>query len=371
MRGKQIATIVAGLGAAASVAVAAPHLRTLIEARAATEARQLAPRPSVVMVTRARVTDQVGTHRLAGTVRARTETDLGFRIGGKLLTRPVEVGATVAAGEVVATLDDTDLKLQIEAARAALAAAEIALEKGEIDLARVTTLEQKGWASHQVSDARTVDVEERRARRLQAERSVELVENALSYATLRADAAGVVTETHAEAGQVLALGQPVVRVARAGGREAVVSVPETLVAAVGKATAEAELWADPGRRWPVVLRELSPVADPATRTYEARFTLPPDADVALGMSVTVSLTQTSSEPAVELPATALIDTGNGPAVWVVGAGDRIEVRPVAVAGYGSGSAKIAGGLTDGERVVVMGAHRLQAGAPVHALEAEG
>ena len=180
---------------------------------------------------------------------------------------------------MVATLDDTDLRLQLEAAEAARSAARIALDKGEIDLARVTTLEQKGWASDQATDARTVDVEELRARLLQAERSVELAENALSYATLRADAAGVVTETYAEAGQVVALGQPVVRIARAGDREAVVSVPEALVGEIRSAGAEVELWSEPAprRRYPVELRELSPVADPATRTYEARFTLPADA----------------------------------------------------------------------------------------------
>ena len=241
------------------------------------------------MVATARLDSAAPAHRLAGTIRARTETDLGFRVGGKLLTRPAEVGAEVAAGDVVATLDDTDLRLQLEAAEAARSAARIALDKGEIDLARVTTLEQKGWATDQATDARTVDVEELRARLLQAERSVELAENALSYATLRADAAGVVTETYAEAGQVLELGQPVVRIARAGDREAVVSVPEALVGAIRSAGAEVELWSEPGRRYPVELRELSPVADPATRTYEARFTLPAGARPALGMSATVTL----------------------------------------------------------------------------------
>ena len=213
---------------------------------APTETAVVPPAPQVVMVTTARLDSAAPAHRLAGTIRARTETDLGFRVGGKLLARPAEVGAEVEAGDVVATLDDTDLRLQLEAAEAARSAARIALEKGEIDLNRVTTLEKKGWASDQATDARTVDVEALRARLLQAERSVELAENALSYATLRADAAGVVTETYAEAGQVLALGQPVVRIARSGEREAVVSVPEALVGAIAGAGAEAELWSEPG-----------------------------------------------------------------------------------------------------------------------------
>ena len=368
----RITLALAGIGLAAAATAALPSVQSRVTATAAaTETAAIAPAPQVVMVATARLESAAPAHRLAGTIRARTETDLGFRVGGKLLTRPAEVGAEVAAGDVVATLDDTDLRLQLEAAEAARAAARIALDKGEIDLARVTTLEQKGWASDQATDARTVDVEELRARLLQAERSVELAENALSYATLRAGAAGVVTETYAEAGQVVALGQPVVRIARAGDREAVVSVPEALVGEIRSAGAEVELWSEPGRRYPVELRELSPVADPATRTYEARFTLPASARPALGMSATVTLAPSGGRPTVALPTSALIDTGSGPSVWVVGADDRLEARPVVVDGYGAGSARIASGLAGGERVVVLGAHRLQAGAPVRATAVEG
>jgi len=357
---------------AAAAAASTPDVRSrLAPGTAPAETAAIAPATQVVMVATARLDGAAPAHRLAGTVRARTETDLGFRVGGKLLARPAEVGSQVKAGDVVATLDDTDLRLQLEAAEAARSAARIALEKGQIDLDRVTTLEKKGWASNQASDARTVDVEELRARLLQAERSVELAENALSYATLRADAAGVVTETYAEAGQVLGLGQPVVRIARAGDREAVVSVPEALVGAIGGASAEAEFWSEPGRQYPATLRELSPVADAATRTFEAHFTLSADAEAELGMSATVSLTPAAGRPTVVLPTTALIDTGSGPSVWVIGSDDRLEARAVVVAGYAAGRARIASGLAGGERVVVLGAHRLQAGAPVRALAAEG
>jgi RND family efflux transporter MFP subunit len=365
-RRSRIALALAGIGVAAAATAATPGVRSRLAAMTAPEETVVAaPAPQVVMVATARLDGAAPAHRLAGTIHARTETE----VGGKLLARPAEIGAEVEAGDVVATLDDTDLRLQLEAAEAARSAARIALEKGEIDLARVTTLEKNGWATDQATDARTVDVEELRARLLQAERSVELAENALSYATLRSDAAGVVTETYAEAGQVLALGQPVVRIARAGGREAVVSVPEALVGAIRGAGAEAELWSEPGRQHPVELRELSPVADVATRTYEARFTLPADAEAALGMSATVTLAQAARRPTVALPSSALIDTGSGPSVWVVGADDRLEARPVVVESYAAGSVRITSGLAGGERVVVLGAHRLQAGAPVRALAA--
>jgi membrane fusion protein, multidrug efflux system len=367
-RRSRIALAIAGIGVAAAAAASTPDVRSRL---APAETAANPPVPQVVMVTTARLESAGPAHRLAGTIRARTETDLGFRVGGKLLARPAEVGAEVKAGEVLATLDDTDLRLQLEAAEAARSAARIALEKGEVDLKRVTTLEQKGWASDQATDARTVDVEELRARLLQTERSVELAENALSYATLRADAAGVVSETYAEAGQVLALGQPVVRIARSGDREAVVSLPEALVGGIAGATAEAELWSEPGRKYSVTLRELSPVADAATRTYEAHFTLSADTEAALGMSATVTLAPAAAQPTVVLPTSALIDTGSGPSVWVIGSDDRLEARAVVVAGYGAGQARIASGLGGGERVVVLGAHRLEAGASVRALAAKG
>ena len=119
------------------------------------------------------------------------------------------------------------------------------------------------------------------------------------------------------------------------------------------------------------LRQLSPTADAATRTYEARFTLPADAEVALGMSATVTLAPAAGEPTVVLPTSALIDTGSGPSVWVIGSDDRLEARPVVVTAYAAGQARIASGLAGGERVVVLGAHRLHAGTPVRALAAEG
>ena len=370
-RRSKFALAVAGIGVAAAVA-STPAVRSWFVAMAApTETAAVAPPPLVVMVTTARLDTAAPVHRLAGTIRARTETDLGFRLGGKLLARPAEVGDRVAAGDVVATLDDTDLRLQLEAAEAARSSAKIALEKGEVDLTRVTTLEKKGWVSDQASDARTVDVEALRAQLLQAERSVELAQNALSYATLRADAAGVVTETYAEAGQVLELGQPVVRIARTGEREAVVSVPEALVGAIAGAAAEAELWSEPGHPFPVVLREL--VARRRRRDPHLRGALhPPGRHPGRARHERHRHDhpgrRRGRRPAADLGADRHRLRAS---VWVIGADDRLEARPVAVAGYTAGQARIASGLAGGERVVVLGAHRLQAGAPVRALAAEG
>jgi RND family efflux transporter MFP subunit len=334
----------------------------------ATEVAVAAPR--VVMVTTVRFEPGRRVQHLPGWIAARTETDLAFRVGGKLLARSVSVGDEVRAGDVVATLDETDLRLQLEAAEAERTAARIALEKAEINLRRVTELEAKGWTSDQASDREAVIAEEARARLLRAERNVELAENQLSYATLRADADGVVTDTMAEAGQVLAAGAPVVRIARAGGREAVVAIPEAMLAEVRGAEATVELWSEPGRPIPATLRELSPVADGATRTFEARYALARPRDAALGMSATVSLAS-RGEAAAELPAPALFDTGAGPVVWVVGQDGRLEARHVTVAGYAAGAARIIEGLADGERVVTLGAHKLEPGEAVRPVEAEG
>jgi RND family efflux transporter MFP subunit len=364
-----IATTVVGLGAAA--ALVAPQALRQLEASAAAPADQPAPAPRTVLVTTARLLpDRVERH-LPGIIAARIEADLAFRVGGKVLERHVSVGDAVKAGDVVATLDDTDLRLQLETAEAEQAAARIALDKAQINLDRVDTLKAKGWATGQASDLETVTVEEARARLLGAGRNVDLARNALSYATLRAGADGIITATMAEPGQVLAAGQPMARIAHAGEREAVVAIPEAMLAEVRDARASVELWSEPGRAIPAELRQLSPVADSATRTFEARYTLAGDDAAALGMSVTVSLAAPASGPAVELPLSALLDTGGGPAVWVVGDDGRLASRPVTVAAFGGEAARIAAGLAEGDRVVVLGAHKLEAGAPVRAVENGG
>ena len=210
-----IATTAIGLVVAG--ALVAPQALRWLEASAAAPVEVAVPAPRTVVVTAARPLPDRAVRHLPGTIAARVEADLGFRVGGKLSARRVSVGDTVKSGDVVATLDETDLQLQLEAAEAEQVAARIALEKAEISLGRVATLKAKGWATGQASDLETVAVEEARARLLEAGRTVDLARNARSYATLRADADGVVTATLAEPGQVVASGQPVARVAHAGG----------------------------------------------------------------------------------------------------------------------------------------------------------
>jgi RND family efflux transporter MFP subunit len=363
-----IAVSLLGLAAGTAAVVVSPGLVGRSEARTPIASEAV---PRVVMVKLARLDAETPEHRLPGIVAARTEADVGFRVGGKVVSRTVTVGDQVRAGDVVARLDEADLRLQVEAAEAARTAARIALDMAETNFDRVASLQSKGWASRQASDTETVTVEEARARLLQAERAAELARNQLGYATLRADADGIVTGTLAEPGQVLTAGQPVVRLAHAGAREAVVAIPEAMMRGVEAARARVELWSEPGVMRDATLHELSPVADAATRTFEARYALRDSADLELGMSVTVSLAIGGVDPAATVPLSALLDSGSGPQVWVVGADGRLEARPVRVGGVDGASARIVAGLADGDRVVVLGAHKLQAGEPVRAVAAEG
>src|SRR6202022_3198231 len=208
-----------------------------------------------------------------GTIKPRIETDMGFRVPGKVAKRLVEVGQTVEVGQPLATLDEVDLKLQAEQAEAEFHAATGALAPAGAAETRAKDLRAKGWATDAQLDQAKATADEARARLNRAERSVELTRNSLSYATLVADTRGVVTATLIDAGQVVASGQTAIRVARFAEKEAVVSIPETLVGRAKDGIASVTLWSEPDKRYAAKLREVAPSADPATRTYLAKFSL--------------------------------------------------------------------------------------------------
>src|SRR5436305_5209105 len=225
-----------------------------------------------------------------GTIRPRIETDMGFRVPGKVAKRLVEVGQSAEPGQPLATLDDVDLKLQAEQAEAEFSAATGVLAQAAASEQRAKDLRAKGWTTDAQMDQARAAADEARARLNRAERSVDLTKNSLSYATLLADAKGVVTATLVEPGQVVASGQTAIRVARVAEKEAVVAIPETLVGRAKDGAASVTLWSEPDRKYAANLREIAPSADPATRTYLAKFSLS-DADdkVSLGMTATLTL----------------------------------------------------------------------------------
>src|ERR1700752_5066754 len=220
-----------------------------------------------------------------GTIRPRIETDMGFRVPGKVAKRLVEVGQTVDIGQPLALLDEVDLKLQAEQAQAEFSAATGVLAQAAGSEQRAKDLRAKGWTTDAQMDQARAAADEARARLNRAERSVELTKNSLSYATLVADTRGVVTSTLIDAGQVVASGQTAIRVARFAEKEAVVAIPETLVGRAKDGTASVTLWSDADKKYTAKLREIAPSADPATRTYLAKFSLPEADDKgSLGMT---------------------------------------------------------------------------------------
>ena len=296
---------------------------------------------------------------LPGVVKARIESDLGFRVAGKIARRLVDAGAIVKKGEALAILDDSDLRLQVEQAEADLSATKSSREQQEAELARVETLRKQGWSAAADFDKIKAATDQARATFTRAERAATLARDALSYATLAADADGIVTATLAEPGQVVAAGAPVIRLAHSGEKEADVAIPEALITRARSASATATFWALPGVSTAAVLRELSPNADPTTRTYEARYSLAnPPANLALGMSATVALAG-DGENIARAPLGAVFDEGQGPTVWIVDeATGVVSSARVDVVGYDNESAFIARGAPDGALVVALGAHKL-------------
>ena len=240
------------------------------------------------------------------TIRPRVESDLGFRVAGKVAKRLVNVGDAVKVGQSLATLDATDLRLQREQTEAEVRAASAALQQAEAELRRILTLRGQGWSTTATLDRQQAVTEEARGRMARAERALLLAENALSYATLTADIDGVVTATQIEPGHVVDTDKVAIRIARLAEKEAVIAVPEAQIAAVRTGVASLSLWSNPDKRYQATLREFSPSADPATRTYLARFSIPTaDEPVQFGMTATVTIGETGSggsrAPASGLP----------------------------------------------------------------------
>jgi RND family efflux transporter MFP subunit len=294
-----------------------------------------------------------------GTIKPRIETDMGFRVPGKVAKRLVEVGETVEVGQPLATLDEIDLRLQAEQAEAEFRAATGVLAQAAAAEQRAKDLRAKGWATDAQLDQAKAAADEARARLNRAERSVDLTKNSLSYATLEADTRGVVTATLIDAGQVVASGQTAIRVARFTEKEAVVAVPETLIGRAKDGTASVTLWSEPDKKYTAKLREIAPSADSATRTYLAKFSLP-DADdkVSLGMTATLTLADPSTVRVARVPLSALFNEGGDPSLYIVDAQGEVALKPVAVKSYESNDVVISGGVDEGAKAVVLGVQKL-------------
>jgi len=315
--------------------------------------------PKLVRTLVVGTTDAAGARDYSGEVRARYETPLGFRIGGKITARLVDAGARVKAGQPLARLDPADAALQSAQAEANRALA-------EADARRYRDLRGRNFVSAAALDAKETALKA-------ADAQAGLARNQSAYTTLTADHDGIVAAVLAEPGQVVAPGQPVLRIARDGEREVAIALPERDVAGLKTgAAAEIGLWASTGKTYRGRLRELAPAADPATRTFPARVAvLDADADLALGMTAGVRFVADDAGPKPPVvPLVALYQQESAPAVWVVGADQTVTLRKVRVSAYTDAGAVVAEGLAPGERIVAAGVHKLTAGEKVR-LAADG
>lgn len=328
-----------------------------------------APRPALTHLVRFAPAGR--TASFPGEVRARHETELAFRVGGKLVARLVDTGAAVSPGQVLARLDPADVELNAAAAAAQLAAAQSELRLAEAELGRARALADQGFLSRTLVETRQSVFEAARERVRQAQAQGAVARNQAAYAGLAADAAGVVTAVLAEPGQVVAAGQPVLRLARAGEREVVIGVPEARLAELRAAQRlSVSLWADPQRRYKARLRELAPAADPVSRSFAARVSvLDADERLRLGMTATVLAETAEALPQALVPATALSSREGAPVLWVVGADGAAQPRRVEVGAYLAEGVLIRSGVAEGERIVVAGVHQLAPGQKLRPLEA--
>jgi len=293
-----------------------------------------------------------------GVVAARVQSDLGFRVGGKIIQRLVDVGQHVHRGDPLMRLDPNDLALSVTAQSSAVDAARARSVKADADLARLRGLVQQGAVSAQDYDLAVEAARSAKAQLDTAQAQSGLARNADEYAILRADVDGVVVSRSADAGQVVNAGQPVLVLAQDGPREALITLPETVRPSLGS-SATASLYGAGKATLPAKLRELSHSADPFTRTYAARYVLGGDASSApLGATVTLDLPQEDSTGETIVPLGAVYDRGHGPGVWIIGHDSQLTYRAVQVKSTGSETATVASGLNAGETVVAIGAHQL-------------
>ena len=310
--------------------------------------------------------DEARVVRYSGSVRARVETALGFRVPGKIVARRVDIGGRVEAGEVLARLDSTDLELALKAAEANVVAARSREKVAEDGLTRARALNTKGFVADANLDRARLDADQAGAGLDAAVSSRDQAANQMAYADLRADAPGIVTDIRADVGQVVAAGTPVAILARDGEKEVAIAVPEQDVVRFTRDQAvDVRFWADADLRLAGRVREIAGAADPASRTYAIRITLPADAPVRLGMTATVEAKVPVAAGSVVVPLSALTSEGGRPRVWILDtATATVTPREVTLGRVAPEGVRIVDGLAPGDRIVTAGVQFLTPGKKV-------
>lgn len=309
----------------------------------------------------------------SGDVRARYQTMLGFRIGGKIESRRVNNGQRVKKGEVLATLAPEDAQLAVSSAAATVASAAADLSLADAELERHRLLLDKNYISKALFDARTNQREAAQARLEQAQAQAQVARNQSKYTRLQADADGVITSVNADVGQVVTAGTPVLSLAQSGELEVEVDVPESRYAAFKPGRALIlELWSEGGKRYSGKIREVASEADAATRTYAVRVSFDlPDDSVQLGMTARAFLTDADAAAAVLIPLSALHEKDGKTAAWVIDPKSRkVSLREVRIGKYREDGVSVISGLMPSDWIVTAGVHKLVTGQVVHPIDRE-
>lgn len=349
-----------------------PGVAALALALAACSQTQADPRLQAPMVRTATVAPTGhGERAFSGVVSARIQSGLGFRVPGKVTERLVDAGQVVRKGDRLMRIDRTDLALANAASTEQVEAARAQALQAAADEKRLRGLVGVGAVSRSAYDLAKAAADAGAARLRAAQAQASVSANEAGYSVLVADADGTVVDTLAEPGQVVAAGQTVIHLAHAGPREALVSLPETVRPAIGS-VAQASVFGGAGESGPARLRVLSDAADPATRTFEARYVLEGKAaDAPLGATVVVRLPD-GRDAAATVPLAAVYDNGAGPGVWVItGRTPAVTWRRVQLGSLSDETVVVTSGLMPGERFVSLGAHQLHEGEQVRMADAQG
>jgi RND family efflux transporter MFP subunit len=311
---------------------------------------------------------QESDHAFTGVIAARVQSDLGFRVPGKVTKRFVDVGQTVHTGQPLMRIDVTDYTHAITTQIQNVEAAKAKAQQASADEARYRGLVSTGAVSASNYDQIKAAADAARAQLAAVEAQAQVAKDEGDYSVLAADADGTVVETLAEPGQVVAAGQTVIKLAHSGPREAAVNLPETIRPALGS-TARATVY---GKVQSVEarLRQLSDAADPVTRTFEARYVLGRgDAKAPLGATVTIQLAALANSGLLQVPIAAITDRGKGPGVWLFNEkSSTVSFRPVNVLQMDEEDVTVSGGVKPGDQIVALGAHLLSDGQQVRATD---
>lgn len=333
--------------------------------------KKVVEEPLLVRSMVVRIYDGGQSFKYSGEVHGRYESQLAFRVNGKILTRYVDLGSIVKPSDILMQVDSSDSQMNVQIGEAALNSADSKTKLAKDNLDRSKTLYEGGALSKAEYDASVDTYNSAQAAYNQAQAQLQQLENQLQYCSLKTDYAGTISGINAETGQFVAAGTPVMTLVQDGDREVEISVPENRIDDLSNATSiKVNFWALPGTIVDGRVHEVSPVADPVARTFKVRISLiNSPTDLKLGMTSSVQLNTSSNEQALfaSIPLSAIYQTGDSPAVWVI-ENETTHLRKINIAVFDQDQVKLSTGLNNGEVIVTAGVNKLLEGQKVRLMD---